>query len=157
MGNTDGNFPAVFSLEVGNMLIPILSTNHRHEKNYFYAGGSGQGELRQIMQFWDTEAIAQSPWGRSELFVNASGEETNDGLFQACREAQGKRGAKHEMEFDVRLTQSVRWPRDWGLGDLVTAYYRGLRFDKKISEIAVVVASSQQQAEQITLEFKEID
>lgn len=156
VGNTDGNQPAIFSLELGNMLIPILSTNHRHEKNYFYAGGSGQGELRQILQFSNSVAIAESPWGRSELFVNASSEDTNAGLIAACREAEGKRGAKYEMEFDVRLTQGIRWPRDWGLGDLVTAYYRGLRFDKKIKEIQVVIAASQQQPEQITLEFEEV-
>lgn len=154
--NQDGNPPTIFSLELGNMLIPILSTNHRHEKNYFYAGGSGEGALRQLLQFSNDEAIAASPWGRSELFVSASSEDTMEGLLQACRDAEAKRGTKYEMEFGILMTRSIRWPRDWGLGDLVTAYYRDYRADKQISEIRVVVSPGQQQVENITVELKEV-
>lgn len=155
--NSEGNTPVIFSLELGNMLIPILSINHRHEKNWVYAGGNGSGTKRIIAQAWDDEAIIASPWGRSELFVdNRQGEDYTTTLASA-RAAVEQRGVKEEFNFDIRQTRTSRWLRNWNLGDYVSAEYRGREFDRQIVEIAVVVSSGGQQIEQITVDLKEIN
>jgi len=156
LDNTEGNPEAVFSLERGNMLIPLLSTNHRHEKNYIYIGGQGQGEKRQVAQISDSTAISVSPWGRSELFTDSRKSDTYAALLATGRATLEDRKATQSFTFDLKMTRSSRWIRDWGLGDYITALYRGLRFDKKIVEVTARVSTEAQQIEQIILEFEDI-
>ncbi len=46
-----------------------------------------------------------------------------------------------KFTFNVRQTEHQRWPRDWGLGDLVTSRYYTHVFDRKVVEIRVVVSA----------------
>lgn len=143
VGNTDGNTPVLFSLEFGNMRIPILSTNASDEKNYVYIGGQGQEEDREIVEVFDAAAIAGSPYGRKELFADARQEATADGL-----EAQGyakleERKTQVTLTFDVQQTLSSRWLVSWELGDLVTTKYQALTVDKKISKITVTATAGE--------------
>lgn len=154
--NTEGNKPAIFSLEYGNMLIPILSTNHRYEKNFVYVGGAGDGINRLIRKFENTPALTVSPWARSELFVDSREGETTEEVTVAGRAALAERGTKQAFDFDIRQTRASRWIRDWGLGDIITAYYRGRVLTKKIMEIQVVVSLGGQQREQITVELEDL-
>jgi len=156
LNNLAGNTEAVFSLDRGNMLIPLLSTNHRHEKNYIYVGGQGEAEKRQIAQVSDSTAISKSPWARSELFVDARNTDNYAGLLYKGRGAIEERGAKKSFEFDIQMTQGSRWLRDWGLGDYITALYYGQRFDKQIVQINALVSTEAQALERITVELEDI-
>lgn len=141
--NIDGNIPVLFSLGAGNMRIPILSTNASDEKNYVYIGGQGQEEDREIVEVFDAAAIAGSPYGRKELFVDARQEATADGL-----EAQGyakleERKTQVTLTFDVQQTVLSRWLVNWNLGDLVTVNYHSVTVDKQISKITVTVTAGE--------------
>lgn len=156
--NTEGNRPVIFGVQRGNMLIPILSTNHRHEKNWIYAGGEGEGTKRIIAQAWDDEAIAQSPWGRSELFIDNRQGADYATTYAAARSALKQRGTQVSFDFDVQQTRTCRWLEHWGLGDYVTAEYYGNRtYDRKIVEITGVISPGGQTVEQLTVDLEEVD
>ncbi len=149
--NTEGNPPIVFSCEHGNMFIPIYSTNHRHEKNYLYIGGDGEGENRKIIMASDPVAIAESPWGRSELFVSENDVNSEKELRDKGMIALKERGKETNFDFDFIQTRATRWPLHWGLGDIVTAYYQGLRFDKKIDGITINVSLNTDKIETLSI------
>ena len=157
--NTAGINPVVFSLELGNMILPILSTNTRYEKNFLYIGGEGEGTNRQIAIMQDFSSITESPWGLSELFVDARGANTSAGLLAIGSKTLKERGKLRTLEFEITNDLPIqRWPGTWGLGDLVTAYYMDERFDKRINEIHINVNSSSvsQTQEQISVELEDV-
>jgi hypothetical protein len=139
IGNTAGNIPVEFSVNLNNMNIPILSTNTSAEQNYVYIGGSGQGVDRIIEQVADLDAIADSPWGRKEFFADARQQTDIEAIKAVGYDELDKRRATKELSFNIEETANCKWLRDWGLGDLVSARYAGQLFDKKIVEIGVVV------------------
>lgn len=142
-GNADGNTPVQFSLDFGNMRIPILSTNASDEKNYVYIGGQGQGVDREIVEVYDVDAISASPFGRKELFTDARQEATTDGLEVQGNAKLEERKAKVTLTFDVQQTRSSRWLVHWNLGDLITASYQSYLFNKQIGQITVTVTSGE--------------
>ena len=155
--NTEGNTPYIFSVELGNMVLPILSSNARYESNFMIVGGSGQGLKRQLYVVSDYESIVESPWGLSEFFVEARKTDSAEGLSTIGKKALKDRGRQHTLEFEISQDRFMhRWPEAWGLGDLVTAYYMGERFDKRINEVHVSVSSSGTATEQISVELEDV-
>jgi hypothetical protein len=138
--NVEGRPPIVFSTGLGNMVIPIFSRNSSEEINYVYVGGQGQGLERRIIELSNEIAIARSPWNRREDFLDARQESSDEGLITSGTSELETRRVKETLTFDVRQTDSVRWNRDWGLGDIITSYHRGKRFDKKITEVSVNIS-----------------
>lgn len=153
--NPDNNLPIIFSIDYDNMVIPILSLNSSAEQNFAYVGGGGQGVDRIIETVSNPAAIARSPWGRKEVFVEARQQEDSQALVTAGLAELNARKKEQKLTFNVQQTIQSRWLRDWFLGDLVTAKYYTYSFDKQITEIGVVVTSGQtaQQPEVISVEL----
>lgn len=156
-GNPAGNIPTVFSLDYGNMTIPIFSTNSSDEKNYVYVGGGGEGENRIITAVSDPDAIILSPWGRKEAFVEGRQEDTITGLVTVGRTYMEQYRTTRDFTFDLRSVTGGHWMIDWELGDLITARYFNNVFDKKIIEVGVVVSgeASADQSEVFTVEMED--
>jgi len=157
--NTDGNPPLVFDQRYGNMEIPIMSTNFSEEYNYAYVGGAGAGVDREIIQVSRPDAIALSPWGRRESFTDARHQDETDSLYTAGLAYLDHNEYKNDLTFNVRQTRGSRWIRDWGLGDLINAYYGGRMFEKKIDEVSVTVvpAGDKSMVEVISAELSDIE
>jgi hypothetical protein len=147
----------VFDMELGNMTIPILSTNHRLECNHMVVGGAGTGLDRKILEYGDFTMVNASPWSRSELFVEASEEETDEALLSLALQTIKERGVQVNFSFDMIENVHTRWLRDWGLGDYVTAKYEGLRFDKMLESVTAVVTSSESSVLEETLSVELTD
>jgi len=147
--------PLVFSLEHGNIDIPILSTNSRHEKNYMFVGGDGRGEDRIIFEYGDTEALSRTPWSRSELWVDARKETDISALRAIAKQTVEERGRQITLDFDTIQTIHTRWPRDWNIGDIVSAKYGGFEFDIKVEEVTInlTAGESAQATESIAVEL----
>ena len=139
--NTAGNTPIIFDPRLHNMSIPIFSSNASEEKNYAYIGGEGEGINRLIQTASDPAAIAESPWGRKEAFVDARRAGTVAELLTEGQAYLEENKATEKFTFNVRQTDPQRWPRDWRLGDIITARYYNRIFDRKIVEIRVVVSA----------------
>lgn len=156
-GNLAGNIPTVFSLDYGNMAIPILSTNSSDEKNYIYVGGGGSEELRVIQPVTNPAAIAESPWGRKEAFIEGRQEDTDTGLIALGDAYLEANRVVEKFTFDIRSVAGGHWLVDWELGDLITARYFDKTFDKKIIEVGVVVSgeASADQNEVFTVEMED--
>jgi hypothetical protein len=155
-GNTAGNIPIIFSIERDNMLIPILSLNYSAEQNFMYVGGEGQGAERVIQEVQNSAAIATSPWGRKESFVESRSQNSVDALVAAGQTELEARKAKQALSFSIRQTDSSRWIRDWNLGDLITAKYYEYAFDRQIVDIGVLVSSGASNYETITVKFEDL-
>lgn len=156
--NTGGFVPIIFDLYLGNMMIPILSKNGGDEVNYVYIGGRNQGTDRIIETRENVDAIAVSPWNRHEAFVDARSEENSDGLQTRGQAVLDEQGYSERLTFNVQQTYGTRWVRDWVLGDIITARYAGLSFDKKIVEVVIIVSSGETgsaQIESISIEMEE--
>lgn len=157
--NTDGNDPIVFDVRAGNMLIPIFSLNGGDEINFVYIGGQGEGVERTIQTLSDATEIAASPWNRREDFVDARNESTQDGLFTRGQAVLNERGFARSITFNIEQTPAVRWPRDWGLGDIVTPRYFDQEFNKRVVEITITVTggrTGQAKIEEISPELVEV-
>lgn len=142
INNTEGNLPVLLSAELGNMQIPILSTNASEEKNYIYVGGAGQEESRIVTEVYDVAAISSSPYGRKELFIDARQEESKDSLIARGLATLNERKTAVKFTFNIEQIPSSRWLVHWNLGDLITAQYGSQRFNKKITKITVSVTGS---------------
>lgn len=150
--------PTIFDLELNNMVLPILSTNRRHEKNVVYVGGQGEGVDRAVIERQNYAATLESPWARSEGFEDARKESDTAALEVVAQQYLEERGSQVEFDFEIYQTAGTRWLRDWFLGDLVTARYYGRQFDKEITEVAVTVTSgsASQSVEKITVALEDI-
>lgn len=150
--------PTIFDLELNNMVLPILSTNRRHEKNVVYVGGGGQGVDRLIIKREKKTAVEASPWALSEGFEDSRKANTTEELEVVAQRYLEERGERVEFDFEIYQTQGTRWLRDYFLGDLVTARYYGRQFDKEITEVAVTVTagSSAQSVEKVTVALEDI-
>lgn len=148
----------IFDLERGNMDIPILSTNGRLEKNVMIMAGAGQGTNRIILEVPDITQSTASPWARSELFVEALEETSTSALTALALQTIKERGSQTNFSFDLVQTTHTRWGIHWKLGDLVSAFYEGLQFDKMINEVMVVVTASESSKleETITVELQDV-
>ncbi|HMN10722.1 MAG TPA: hypothetical protein PKD55_00185 [Bellilinea sp.] len=139
VGNSAGNTPTIFSMELGNMSIPINSENTSEEITALYVGGAGQGIERVIVEARNTARINASPWNLREAFYDAR-DTTNTAALQADGVLElSRRAAEDTLTFNILNTPGSRWLTHWALGDLVTAFYAGKRFDKQIIEVSVIV------------------
>jgi hypothetical protein len=157
--NLEGNQPIIFSIENDNMIIPILSINTSSEQNYAYVGGTNQGADRVIQEVSTPDAIALSPWGRKEVFVEARQQTDTQALISTGISELNSRKTKQELTFNIQQSVQSRWIRDWVLGDLVTAKYFDYTFEKQIVEVGVTVTAgaTSQQVEVITVELEDIE
>lgn len=159
IGNAAGNDPIIFDLLANNMLTPILSNNSGDEINFVYVGGQGEGINRTIITVSDATQVGKSPWNRREDFTDARNESNSTGLVTRGQATLDERGFTRKLSFNVQQTDVVRWPRDWGLGYLVTARYFEQEFEKKIIQVTVSISageSGSSQLENISPEMEDI-
>lgn len=151
--NGDGNLPVVFDTTLGNMQLPILSTNHRDEKNYVYVGGQGEVEDRVVVTDWNYDLISVSPYSLAEAYTDGRNETTEAGLHSTGQKYLEKYVPEVNFDFEIHQIPSCYWPKHFGLGDIVTARYMNRVFERIITEIDVTVTggSSAQSAEQLTV------
>ena len=156
---TDRRDDIIFSIENDNMVIPILSLNSSAEQNFAYVGGAREGIDRVIQLVANFTAIARSPWGRKEVFVEARQQTDTQSLISAGIDELNSRKKEQKLTFNVQQTIQSRWLQDWFLGDLITAKYYTYEFEKQITEIGVVVTAGQtaQQPEVISVELTDYE
>lgn len=156
---TDRRSSVIFSIANDNMVIPILSLNSSAEQNFAYVGGSGEGVDRIIETIANITAIARSPWGRKEVFVEARQQSETQALLSTGQNELVARKKEQKLTFNVRQSVQSRWLREWFLGDLITAEYSGYTFEKQIIEIGVAVTAGEtaQQPEVISVELADYE
>lgn len=152
-GNTEGNPPIIFSIDLGNMALPIYSNPRSDEINLVYVGGEGEGTNRNVITRQELMAILDSPWNRREIFRDARNESTTAALEDKGDEVLEEEKKKESFWFEVIQTAACRYGRDYFLGDLVTARYMDVVRNKKIVSVKI---EARQNRESISLVLADV-
>lgn len=129
----------IFSEGYGNMAEPRLEVRRSHVRNAALVAAYDQGIDRYTVWRTDAPSIALSPWGRREVLVDAR--EVDDGNTTAAAD-KGDTALAENVEtvaFNFRTVQSpgCLYGRDYDLGDLVTARYQGVDYERKIQTVTI--------------------
>lgn len=131
-----------FSLGFGNMAEPELRQTRSGEINAVLVAGQGSEDARETVWRTDAGLLDDSPWNRCEAFVDARSEADTSGL-NTVGDARLKEGKpSNTLTFKVLQTEGYRYGRDYFLGDLVTAEFRGVTALKKIVGVTISVAAA---------------
>ena len=128
---TDRSATVFFSTELGNMGNPVLTFDHLGEATVAVVGGDGEESARTIAIRTSADYAATND---IEAFVNASGADSTSSAGDA---ALAERRRQHTFKFDVLQTPGCNYGTHYGLGDLVTAQYRGTDYGMQVRGVTV--------------------
>jgi hypothetical protein len=140
-----GTNPVVLSPDRGNMTSVLRSFDWTDEITYVYAGGQGFNQFQYVATASSSERIGQSPFGRREMFLNATqegvGTAVDNAALSALRENRAKRAFQARM---VNVPGSTEYGIHWGFGDVVTVEFEGETIDCSIDAIQVAVEEGEE-------------
>ena len=120
--------PVILGTLRGNLVNPHLVIDYTESANFIVAGGQGEEDLRLIGTAFDATRAAASPFGRKEMFRDA----TNVAVQAAVDdEADSQlRGARPLILFTGELVETPAATRgiNFDLGDIVTCEIGGPPF-----------------------------
>jgi hypothetical protein len=152
--NVDRRETVTFAPELGNMASPDYTHSRTEEATVVNVLGQGEGRARRQL-IRESDARLDSPWNDIEVSVNASGEsQTFDALSTAGDEKLEELAARESFKFEVLQTASLRYGRDYWMGDTVTAKFGGRVRYKKLTEARIVV-SPDTTPEEVVLTFSD--
>ncbi len=149
-GGVDG--AVWFALERGNLKDPTYQEDSFDELTYAYAGGSGEGASREVVEVTDTDRVGASLFNRREAFYNGSGDETDelvDGGYARMEEGPSTK----TFGFEAVQTPGTLYGVHYHLGDRVTATYGNITFNP---HVAAVNIQANRENETIKCVFEEI-
>lgn len=146
---TDRSATVAFALERGNMASPVLTDSRTDESAVCIVGGQGEGSARTTAVRTGTNYNVTT--NNIEFFRDARDRTTSAGLNAAGDEALDSAERKREFAFDIVETPALVYNRDFYLGDLFTAKYRGVTDTVKFQGITVSVNQDGQETKQFDL------
>lgn len=136
--------PVVFSPTLANMSMPYGIDSHTGEANDIIVLGQGDGAARAWVERGDVAAQNLSPWNRIERTKDQRNA-TDTAALQAEGDAQLKAlQAVRSISFTAIQSPATVYGRDFRLGDLVLARYRGQQQTKKVIGIEITVANGKE-------------
>ncbi len=150
--NAAGNAPVLFSLAFGNMQGPIYALNRIAEGTAIIVLGQGTQGSRTVVER-TSAATGDSTWNRLEVVKNANQEDAEAGLNAVGDALLDKLQAAETFEWNALETVSLRYGRDYFVGDLVTAEYQGIERDKQVIAAEVTMSEGR---ETISLELSDV-
>lgn len=150
--------PMIFSPEFGNMTNPSHTRSRTEEATSALVLGPGEGPLRDTTLRTNAVAAGHSPWNLIEIDVDQSNEDRQLALEKAGDSALHGRRATVSFTFDVIQTPLATYRRHYGLGDFVTAAFKGVSGDLKIRSVTLNVSQNAEagNAESVRLELEEV-
>jgi hypothetical protein len=139
---TDRTATVIFSEERGNMGQAQMTQQYSRVRNAVKVGGQGVGLARTYRWRTDPVSMALSPWGRRELFLNASNQDSTDKLDSQGDAKLLESRATQGLSFTTIQTPACRYGQHYFLGDLVLARYAGLNFLKRVDQVHWISDSS---------------
>lgn len=149
---TDLSASIEFNILLQNMTVPSYTVSATEESNIVAVLGQGQGTSRRVLT-QTSGAENDSPWNEIESIVEASAEQTYNGLVQAGRTALEERKAKESFVFGVLQNEPFLYGRDYTVGDIVLGVFDDIIRAKKIIGATLVLGAG---VEDVDLEFGDI-
>lgn len=146
---TNRTSTVIFSPKGHSMVQPTYSLSRVEEVNTVVALGDDTATSRKTLVLDTTETVS-SPWNQCEAAHDARQETTYNGLTTAAQYELEHAKAKEEFTFKVMQTHSLRYGRDYFLGDIVSAEMDNILKTRKISGVKIRVSEGK---ETIDFEF----
>jgi len=131
--------PLIFSMEAGNLALPLLRFDYSEEQNIVYGLGPGMGEDRMVDPENDVPRGNLSIWNVREGVVPATEEEEIQGVAWRAYLRMQEMRPRVVFSGDLIDTPQTRFGIEWGYGDLVTVQHMGLQFDGRVDSFNVHV------------------
>jgi hypothetical protein len=142
----------LFSTKRGNIKEPRLTYDRRKDTTVVYVAGQGIEEDRVYVPVGST-AIVRSPYNRVESMIDSRDNDSIDEILDSGHAEIHKTIGRQEFDFEVAFGRAqTRYNVDWSLGDIITAEYRDVFYDFRLTEMAVEVKES---GEQLTPTFEQ--
>ena len=136
---TSGRNALTFGPEFGNFSGGRLTFLSRDERNYSYALGKGQKDLRNVQVSEDTARSQASIWSLREGAVEDTQLTTDAALIDRA-DAETMAGRPlWVLEGDLVSTEDTQYQRDWNLGDLVKVSFDGFQSPALVRAVTVAV------------------
>jgi len=135
--NASGYAPVVFSLRGDTMTGVEYRHDRSSEVNRVYVLGAGEQQNILVEVVDNATAIAASTWNQCETSQSASNETTTTALTAYGYYALYQLKAIQTLDFSALQQPSLIYGRDYFLGDLITAKYDEIEFDKKIVSVGI--------------------
>lgn len=127
--------PAVFSTDIGNMLVPVSSYNRSEEYTVVYVIGDSM--VTQRVE--DLTRSSDSKWNSIETVRRSTDESTVAGMISVGQDWLDTGRVDQSMSFQVLQSEDLAYGRDYNVGDLMTGIYRQ-RVDKLFRGVRVNVS-----------------
>jgi hypothetical protein len=127
------------SPERQNLINPEYVQDWGSECTFVYAGGQGEGVLRDIQTASEALRIQKSPFNRRERFVDSR--QTDDSIDVAAEAFahvfEGRPG--NYVRGEIRETDQSLFQIHFGFGDYVTVQMRGLEADTRLNAVGLSI------------------
>jgi hypothetical protein len=102
-----------------------------------YVGGQGEGTARDFRIV--TDSAAETAWRRIEALVDRRDLSVSGELDKAGAQALVERAARTSLSITPIETESLAWPVDYQVGDLVAVVVDGGRITDRVTEVVIVL------------------
>lgn len=129
----------VFTEERGNLADALLTIDATEEITFAFAGGANRDYSYNVDWSLDSTRMAESVFGRRELFVDAGNANDPDSVSGAAD--AGVRGGRPIIEVTAEVQETDQCIRGihFDYGDLVTVEVQGIEYDMRIDVIEVTL------------------
>lgn len=136
---TNGQHALTFGPEFGNLRGGKLDYSARDERNYVFALGQGQEDVRNVQVSEDTSRSDASPWSLREAAVEDTRLDTDAALLDLA-DAEVLAGRPlWLLNAELVSTPDTQYQRDWNLGDVVNVTFDGMQFSALVRAVTVSV------------------
>lgn len=129
----------------GNLTDPVLTRDRMNEATFVYMRGKGQGSSRYLLTYFDTDAIAASPFNRIEITSDARNTEKGDSqsIFTEAVNALQERKQVITFGFEPSGTESGNvYRQNWDVGDKISVAWGDESADVRITGIEINLTAS---------------
>ena len=152
--NSAGNPPVVFSLEFGNMLVPVYRDNRATEITRIIMSGQGSEDSRTFSVFNATASISgASPWNVIESVHDASDEEEELARIAIAEGLIQKLQRRQTLTWQFSQTPGALLGRDYFFGDQVTGRYQNIERNLQIVGLDIRIIEG---IEDITIQLSDV-
>lgn len=148
---TDRSAEVVFALDRGNMQGPVLDLENPWEATVAVVAGQGQGEDRAlVVRTGDNHSSAFT----REVFIDARDLSTVAALEDRGDERLDEMKSRYTLDFTPMQTDSLRYGRDYFLGDLAAWRFSGLSGTQQVDSVEIELSDGK--TEQIKIGLRDV-
>lgn len=149
--NDDVSDEQVFALERGNVAKVTVSQDRIGERTVAIVGGKGEGIVKNYRTV--TGLNYNESTNNREMYVSATGEDTNDELDYQGGKALFAVESKPIVNFDILQTPASYYGLHYNTNSLVTGRYKSTDYQYVVSEVSVNFTTGK---EEITVKLEDV-